>query len=133
MSSGADHRTEPSAMAAVFATTHWSVVRAAGKSEATQAAEALEKLCRAYWYPLYAFVRRLGHAPADAQDLTQGFFEHLLETQLVAKADARHGKFRSFLLASFKNFISVESAPSQTQKRCCGQPVQPLDAKSAEH
>src|SRR5438034_8878217 len=96
-----EHHSTPT-RAAQFATTHWSVVLAAGDSSASAAQPALEQLCRAYWYPLYAFVRRIGHAPADAQDLTQGFFAYLLAHHLVARADPQAGRFRSFLLASLK-------------------------------
>ena len=81
---------------------------AAGQRELPQAAEALENLCRAYWYPLYVFVRRQGHSPEDAQDLTQDFFSRLLEKNCVAKADRDRGKFRTFLLRSLKNFLVNE-------------------------
>ena len=73
-------------------TTHWSVVLAAGQRELPPAAEALEKLCRAYWYPLYVYVRRQGNSPEDAQDLTQGFFSRLLEKNYLAKADRDRGR-----------------------------------------
>jgi RNA polymerase sigma-70 factor (ECF subfamily) len=91
--------------AAQFATTHWSVVVVAGNSASPGSREALEQPCRAYWYPLYAYARRTGRSPEDAQDLTQGFFEHLLESRLVASADAAKGRFRSFLLQCFRNFM----------------------------
>ena len=77
--------------AAIFATTHWSVVLAAGQSADAQAAEALEQLCRTYWYPLYAFVRRQGYSPEDAQDLTQGFFAHLLRKDFLERRGAGEG------------------------------------------
>jgi RNA polymerase sigma-70 factor (ECF subfamily) len=102
---------------AAFVTTHWSVVLAAGEGGSHSAADALEKLCRVYWYPLYAFVRRLGTTPSDAQDLTQGFFLHLLERRLVAKADPEAGRFRSFLLASFKHFLAHEHERATAVKR----------------
>src|SRR6266704_6572178 len=89
-----------------FATTHWSVVLTAGDSASPQAAEALEKLCRTYWYPLYAFVRRSGHSPQDAEDLTQAFFARLLEKRHLKSAHRERGKFRSFLLTSLKNFLT---------------------------
>src|SRR6516162_8335556 len=94
--------------APTFVTTHWSLVLGAGDNSTPAAAEALEKLCRAYWYPLYAFARRIGHAPPDAQDLTQGFFAYLIEHRLVARANPQAGRFRSFLLGSFKHFIAHE-------------------------
>jgi RNA polymerase sigma-70 factor (ECF subfamily) len=81
------------------------VVLAAGRKESPHAAEALENLCRAYWYPLYVFVRRQGHSPEDAQDLTQDFFSRLLAKNYLAKADPERGKFRTFLLRSLKNFM----------------------------
>src|SRR5262245_39636065 len=91
-----------------FTTTHWSIVLAAGDSAAPNAQPALEQLCRAYWYPLYAFVRRRGYGPEEARDLTQGFFAYLLERRLVAKANPQAGRFRSFLLASLKHFLAHE-------------------------
>ena len=110
-----------------FATTHWSVVLAAGDSGAPNAQPALEQLCRAYWYPLYVFVRRLGRSPADAQDLTQGFFAYLLAHHLVAKADPQAGRFRSFLLASLKHFLAHEHERATALKRGGGLPLLSLD------
>lgn len=115
-----------------FATTHWSIVLAAGQSVSSQAREALENLCRAYWFPLYAFARRLGHPPADAQDLTQGFFLHLFEARLVARADSAKGKFRSFLLGAFKNFIANENARTIAQRRGGGRFILSLNTAEAE-
>jgi RNA polymerase sigma-70 factor (ECF subfamily) len=92
----------------VFATTHWSVVLAAGERDTPRAAAALEELCRAYWYPLYGFVRRQGYSPEDAEDLTQQFFCRLLEKGHLAIADRERGKFRSFLLVSMKHFLMNE-------------------------
>src|SRR4051812_3290839 len=88
-----------------FATTHWSVVLAAGQSSAPTAQAALEKLCRTYWFPLYAFARRQGKNPEDAQDLTQDFFSRLLERNYLTRADPQRGKFRTFLLGSLRNFL----------------------------
>jgi len=90
----------------IFATTHWSVVLAATGQELPQAAAALEKLCRAYWYPLYAYLRRDGWSEPDAQDLTQGFFAHLLEHQTLRRVARDKGRFRSFLLASLKYYVA---------------------------
>jgi RNA polymerase sigma-70 factor (ECF subfamily) len=104
-----------------FVTTHWSLVLAAGQQDVPHAVEALEKLCRSYWYPLYAFVRRLGNSPADAQDLTQAFFEHLLSRGVVARADPTLGRFRSFLLTSLKHFMAHEHERASAQKRGGGQ------------
>ena len=92
----------------VFVTTHWSLVVSAGRNDTPHARNALEKLCRAYWFPIYAFVRRQGHGPHDAQDLTQEFFARLLEKKQLAGADPAKGRFRSFLLASLKHFLANE-------------------------
>src|SRR2546422_375737 len=83
-----------------FATTHWSVVISAGRNDSPQAADALEKLCRTYWYPLYAYARRQGNDAHAAQDLTQGFFARLLAKNYLGQVDRQKGKFRSFLLVS---------------------------------
>src|SRR6266516_3050172 len=87
-----------------FTTTHWSVVLKAADGSAPGAQEALEQLCRTYWYPLYAYVRRRGHSPEDAQDLTQEFFARLLEKKYLGRADCQRGRFRTFLLSSLQNF-----------------------------
>ena len=91
-----------------FAPTHWSVVLAAGESQAEPqiAQTALAQLCQTYWAPLYTFVRSRGYSVHDAQDLTQGFFAYLIEQKIYTRADRQQGKFRSFLLASLKNFLS---------------------------
>jgi RNA polymerase sigma-70 factor (ECF subfamily) len=120
------------AHAAAFATTHWSVVLRAGEEMDDAGASALETLCRSYWYPLYAYIRRLGHSPHDAQDLTQSFFAYLVEKRLVAKADPEAGHFRSFLLGSLKKFMANEWRRAQTQKRGGGEPSIALDAHDAE-
>src|SRR4030095_9495768 len=91
-----------------FATTHWSVVLAAGHDSAPGAREALEKLCRTYWYPLYAYVRRRGYGEQDAQDLAQGFFARLVERNYLEAVGRQKGKFRSFLLAALNHFVSDE-------------------------
>lgn len=85
--------------AAVFATAHWSVVLATGQSADAQPSAALEQLCRTYWYPLYAYIRRRGYRPDDAQDLTQSFLLQLIERKSLARADLHRGRFRSYLLA----------------------------------
>ena len=92
----------------LFTTTHWSVVLAARHEKSPQAAEALEKLCRTYWHPLYVYVRRRGYGPDDAQDLTQQFFALFLENERFGLADPDRGKFRSFLLKSVQNFLTDE-------------------------
>ncbi len=100
----------------LFATTHWSVVIAAGDKSSLEAQEALEKLCRTYWYPLYAYVRRKGHSPEDAQDLTQGFFAQLLERHSLRQVRGE-GRFRSFLLSALEHFLAAEWNRAHRQKR----------------
>jgi len=116
----------------LFATTHWSVVLAAAHQEAPEAAAALERLCSTYWYPLYAYIRRQGYEVADAQDLTQGFFAHILSRGFLKRASPAKGKFRSFILASLKYFLADEWAKLQAQKRGGGQVPVFLDAQTAE-
>jgi DNA-directed RNA polymerase specialized sigma24 family protein len=115
----------------VFATTHWSVVLAASDASSSRAAAALEHLCRTYWYPLYAFVRRQGHGPEDAQDLTQDFFAHLLGHDLPRAAPER-GRFRSFLLASLRHFLVDRHRHADAAKRGGGQRPVSLDETRAE-
>jgi DNA-directed RNA polymerase specialized sigma24 family protein len=115
-----------------FVTTHWSVVLLACDSQSPGARAALETFCRDYWYPLYAYVRRQGYAPSDAQDLTQEFFARLLEKKWVAEADPARGKLRSYLLAALKHFLANEWHQSRRLKRGGGREVVALDAASAE-
>ena len=117
---------------AVFATTHWSVVLAAGHDSGTGAQAALEKLCRTYWFPLYVFARRQGNSPEDAQDLTQDFFCRLLEKNYLAKADPDRGKFRTFLLQSLKHFMVNEWKRAGRLKRGGGVEFLSIDTKEAE-
>lgn len=100
-----------------FRTTHWSLVLAAGQLTAPGATEALEKLCTAYWYPLYAWLRCHGHNLHDAQDLTQAFLVHLLDKDRLQKPTPDRGRFRSFLLTSLKNFLANEWDKTQALKR----------------
>jgi RNA polymerase sigma-70 factor (ECF subfamily) len=114
------------------------VVLAAGHTDPARRAEALEILCRTYWPPLYAYVRRLGHPPPDAQDLTQGFFAHLLSQHTLEGLSPERGKFRSFLLTALKNFLVNERVRAHRLKRGGGQPafsleeVSSLDDETAE-
>jgi len=101
----------------VFATTHWSVVLAAGKDESAPAQNALESLCRAYWNPIYVYVCRKGHGPDDAQDLTQEFFAQLIEKGHLSRADRAKGKFRTFLLVTLDYFLANEWRHAHRQKR----------------
>ena len=107
----------PPAGSGTFNTTHWTAVLLAGKSNSPEAASALEELCRTYWYPLYAFARRQGQNPSDAQDLTQQFFAVFLEKKYFGLADPNRGRFRSFLLASFKHFLANEHHRARAVKR----------------
>ena len=115
-----------------FATTHWSVVLTAQRHDSTRAHTALSSLCRTYWYPLYAFVRRQGHNAHDAQDLTQEFFARLLSKNYLATVAPERGKFRSFLLASLKHFLANEWKRSRAAKRGGGQEIISLNDDEAE-
>ncbi|MGA2244544.1 MAG: sigma factor [Verrucomicrobiota bacterium] len=116
----------------VFATTHWSVVLTAARSDTTRARAALEHLCQAYWFPLYAYVRRRGHSPPDAQDLTQEFFARLLAGNWLATADQQRGRFRTFLLAVLQHFITNEWHKAHAQKRGGHHAILSLNDDSAE-
>lgn len=111
-----------------FLTTHWSVVLAAGRESSSAGAAALEQLCRTYWYPLFAFLRRKGLAEEDAKDLTQQFFTRLLERNDFCGVEARKGKFRTFLLTSLTHFVSNERDRAQAAKRGGGRITFSLDA-----
>jgi RNA polymerase sigma factor (sigma-70 family) len=115
-----------------FDKTHWSMVLEAVKSHAPCAPEALAELCGRYWQPLYTFVRRRGHSPEDAQDLVQGFFEHLIRNRGLASVDRSKGRFRSFLLASFQNFIAAETRLARAEKRGGRAELIRLDWRDAE-
>jgi RNA polymerase sigma factor (sigma-70 family) len=106
-----------SARAPWFATTHWSVVLAAKTGDSRQAGQALEVLCRTYWPPIYAYVRRDGHDAVEAQDLTQEFFARLLTRHYLQNLRHQEGKFRSFLLAYLKHFLSEQRRRGRAQKR----------------
>jgi RNA polymerase sigma-70 factor (ECF subfamily) len=128
-----DHETpasEQRAGNARFTTTHWSVVLAAGSAEKAQL--ALERLCRTYWYPLYAYLRRCGYAAHDAEDLVQGFFCRVLESQGFRNATPERGRFRSFLLAALSHFVSNEWKREHRIKRGGGFVFIPIQTDSAE-
>ena len=116
----------------VFGTTHWSVVLEAGDGSSPQAEAALTRLCQTYWLPVYAFVRKRGHSPEQAQDFTQAFFANFLEKQHVIKADRERGRFRSFLMTSVENFLRNEHDRAQAQKRGGGRQILSLDEQDAE-
>lgn len=113
--------------ASQFTTTRWSVVLAAKDDTSSQAGEALAQLCRTYWYPLYAFIRRRGHSPHDAQDLTQEFFLRLLDKHYLQAVDHRKGRFRTFLLAALEHFLANEWRRSQAQRRGGGRQIISID------
>jgi len=117
--------------AAVFATTHWSVVlEAQGESPAAQ--DALEKLCRTYWRPVYAFLRRQGVGPEEAEDITQGFFAQLLERRKFSSLRKEKGRLRSFLLGALKYFLADEQRRATAIKRGRGQRLTPLEELRAD-
>lgn len=115
-----------------FATTRWTVVLAAGDRSSPQADTALEELCRTYWYPLYAYVRRHGHSREDAEDLTQSFFARFLQKNYLERLRAGEGRFRAFLLASLKHYLANEWDRSRRLKRGGGVPLLSLDWEEAE-
>lgn len=115
-----------------FTTTHWSLILAAGHSQTPEAQEALETLCRTYWFPIYAYVRREGCSPEEAQDLTQEFFARFLEHKAFGQADPAQGKFRTFLLTSLKHFLVSEWRRGSSIKRISGHSLIPLDVRGTE-
>ena len=119
--------------ARVFATTRWTVVLQAGGSTSAGSTAALNKLCGAYWYPLYFFARRRGLGAHDAEDLIQGFFAFLLEKDVIARADRERGRFRTFLLTSLQNFQANERARAGSQKRGGGHTIVSFDELQAEN
>lgn len=118
--------------AAAFHTTHWSVVLRAGKEDAPKSEEALERLCRSYWHPIYGYLRRRGFSAHDAEDLVQGFFAGLLRRKGLENVSPDLGRFRSFLLASVNNHISHEWEKGQRLKRGGGTELVPIDAEGEE-
>jgi len=127
-------RTTPpsSAPRDFFATTHWTVVLNAGRREEPHAAHALEELCRIYWYPLYAYLRRQGNSKEDAEDLTQGFFAKFLQRNYLEHVNAQKGRFRAFLLASLKHFQTNEWDRANRLKRGGGTVPLSLDWQDAD-
>lgn len=115
-----------------FSTTHWSLVAAAGRRGTIASNSALERLCKLYWPPLYAYVRRRVPDLHEAQDLTQAFFERLLDQDYLADADPQRGRFRAFLLTAFKHFLSKEWEKVKAQKRGGGRTSISLDFQSAD-
>lgn len=116
----------------MFATTRWSIVRAAGGEAGSTAREALTTLCESYWYPLYAYARRQGTSPTDAEDHIQAFFAFVLEGKLISAADPLRGRFRAFLLRSLQNFLHSQHRQATAIKRGGGRAIQSLNSESAE-
>ena len=131
MSELANNSNSPQA-SPVFATTHWSMVIRAGEATSEARDQALSTLCHAYWYPLYVFVRRRGYSSHDAEDLTQGFFVELLRRKDIRGVDARRGRFRSYLLAALKHYLTNDWKHQNRQKRGGGCDVFSFDAETAE-
>ena len=128
MSSESPSKATPRA----FPNTRWSVVLAATRTPSPESASALETICQAYWYPLYAYVRRCGQSPHDAQDLTQEFFCRLLEKRWLDSADREKGRLRSFLIVALKRFMSNEWDRAAAQRRGGGQRHAQIDTAFAE-
>ena len=126
------HRREAQGRNEPFASTRWTIVIEASDSATTSAdaLNALSELCRIYWRPLYAFLRRQGYSPEDAQDLTQGFFADLIETRAYTRADREKGRFRSFLLGALKHFIADTRDRGRALKRGGGMILEKLDEKA---
>jgi RNA polymerase sigma-70 factor (ECF subfamily) len=121
----------PGTTADMFVTTRWTAVVTAARSETTRARRALAELCQTYWYPLYAYARRRGLGPHDAEDVTQGFFARLLELKSLAGVSREKGRFRAFLLAAMNHFLAAEWVRATAQKRDVRQTVS-LDAGAGE-
>jgi RNA polymerase sigma-70 factor (ECF subfamily) len=139
MSNGGIHSSDSDAAApeaappkGCFSATRWTVVLTAARSDTTHARDALAQLCQMYWYPLYAYVRRRGYAPPDAEDLTQAFFARVIEERLIASADKEKGRFRSFLVTRLNHFLADEWDRFKAQKRGGGQRLIPLEDDTAE-
>ncbi len=127
-----DLNSGPQTHGAAFATTHWSVVLAAGQQDTSQASAALEQLCRNYWYPIYAYVRRRGYSVEDAEDLTQAFFEHLVHKDLLNSVAPEQGRFRSFLLVCLKHFLVDEWRKAHRLIRGGSRPPLAFQSQAAE-
>ena len=126
------HSEETGGFSAAFTTTQWSEVVDARQTDPERARAALENLCSRYWYPLYAFVRRRGQGPHDAEDLTQSFFAHLLSHDALRSVDPAKGLFRTFLLSSLVNFLNDQHDRHQALKRGGGKQIVSWDALTAE-
>lgn len=128
----ANEPTEPDSKATWFPATRWTDIVAASRDASPASAEALDRLCRTYWYPIYAYIRRKGHSESDAKDIAQEFFFHVLEKQLVGHADRTKGKFRSFLLGALNYFLANLRDFEQAKKRGGGMLIVSLDEQTGE-
>ena len=128
----ADESTDEGQKAQWFPVTHWTDIVAARREGSASAAEALNRLCSTYWYPIYAYIRRKGHSDADAKDIAQAFFFHILERNLLGSADRTKGKFRSFLLGALNYFLANLKDFEQAKKRGGGATIISLDEKIGE-
>ena len=124
--------TESTSHDDIFVTTRWTVVLAAADRFAPEAERAMEEICRIYWFPLYAYIRRRGHSPEDAEDLTQEFFRQLIEHRWIENADRDKGKLRAFLITALKHFMAKEWRKASAQKRGGGQFHLSIDTQIAE-
>lgn len=115
-----------------FGLTRWSMVIRAAEMNDTRGEKDLAEICRACWHPIYGFVRRMGYSPEDAQDLTQGFFEHVLKNNVLSHADPQRGRFRSFLLGALRHFVSNEVRKQNAEKRGGRVNFVPLDVEESE-
>jgi RNA polymerase sigma-70 factor (ECF subfamily) len=127
-----DEPTEEGQKARWFPLTHWTDIVAARTEGSATASEALDRLCSTYWYPIYAYIRRRGHSDADAKDIAQGFFFHVLERNLLGSADRTKGKFRSFLLGALNYFLANHKDFERAKKRGGGATIISLDEKTGE-
>jgi RNA polymerase sigma-70 factor (ECF subfamily) len=132
MSPSAQARNDFPTEAMGFHTTHWTIVLGARDGDGIAGQEALASLCSTYWYPLYAFIRRSGFTPHDAEDLTQGFFYAFLSKDSLTNVNPEAGKFRSYLLVCLKHYLSNERRRGQAQRRGAGVPFVRLDRDEAE-
>jgi RNA polymerase sigma-70 factor (ECF subfamily) len=129
---GAEHHDRGVSPGGRFATTEWSLVLSAADRSSPRAQQALAELCSAYWYPLYAFVRRRGQSAAEAEDLTQGFFLALVEKEFLAATGPEKGRFRTFLLLCLKRYLANEWDRDRAQKRGGGRPLISINRDEAE-